>query len=84
MLEPHDEQRDRASSLNPAALSVAELARLLTRVGGRPITAAMIEQDIDQGAPTNGDGTVNLVFYAAWLVRDLSQRASTAGGSRGD
>ncbi|MCC6910005.1 MAG: hypothetical protein IT430_18885 [Phycisphaerales bacterium] len=70
--------------LNPAALPVAEVARLLTRAGGQSITAAMIERDIDDGAPLNGDGTVNLVFYAAWLARYLAQRAPTAGGSRGD
>ena len=79
-----EDQPDRQGGLNPAALSVTDTARLLTRVGGQSITEAMIERDIDDGAPTNGDGTINLVYFAAWLVRDLAERASAGGGSRGD
>lgn len=84
MPEPHDEQRDRMGALSPAALPVAEMARLLTRAGGQPVTAAMIERDIDEGAPTNGDGTLNLVHYAAWVVRNLAQGANGGGDRRGD
>lgn len=60
---------DRAR-VNPAAMSIADLARLLTRVGGEPIGEADIEADVAVGAPTNADGTINLVHYAAWLVRE--------------
>ena len=56
--------------LNPTSLSVADLARLLTKVGGQPVTIATLEADIAAGAPVNADGTVNLVHYAAWLVRE--------------
>ncbi|MCL4197701.1 MAG: hypothetical protein KJZ69_09435 [Phycisphaerales bacterium] len=80
MSTPREEQPQRAAGLNPAALSVTDTARTLTRVGGQPITEAMIERDIEDGAPTNADGTINLVHYAAWLVRDMGE----AGGSRGD
>ena len=82
MPTPRDDQPDRPGGLNPAALSVTDTARTLTRVGGRSITEAMIQRDIDDGAPTNGDGTINLVHYAAWLVRDMAESAS--GGGRGD
>jgi len=30
----------------------------------------MIREDIDDGAPLNADGTLNLVHYAAWLARE--------------
>ncbi|MEQ9616646.1 MAG: hypothetical protein RLN60_01285 [Phycisphaerales bacterium] len=72
-----------ASGLNPAALSIADASRVLTRVGGAPITEAMLRADIDTGAPTNGDGTLNLVHYAAWLVREMAGNTS-GGGTRGD
>ena len=49
-----------------------EAARLLTKVGGRPVSAEMLQTDLDCGAPTNHDGTMNLVHYAAWLVRELA------------
>ena len=32
----------------------------------------MIELDIAEGAPTNADGTLNLVHYAAWLVKEMA------------
>jgi hypothetical protein len=59
-------------SLNPAALSVADAARLLTKVGGDWITDAMLERDRAAGAPANPDGSINLVHYAAWLVKEAS------------
>ena len=60
------------SRLNPAALPVADTARVLTRLGGKPVTEAMLRADIDAGAPTNPDGSINLVHYAAWLVKEMS------------
>lgn len=59
--------------LNPAALSVADAARVLARLGGSEITEAMLRADIHAGAPTNGDGTLNLVHYAAWLVKEAAR-----------
>jgi hypothetical protein len=60
------------SRLNPAALGVADAARVLSRIGGKPVTDAMLRADIDAGAPTNVNGTINLVHYAAWLVKEMS------------
>ena len=65
--------------LNPAALSVEDAAKVLSRMGGKPVTADMLEADIDAGAPTNADGTINLVRYAAWLVKEMA-----TGGPRAD
>jgi hypothetical protein len=58
--------------LNPTALRVGDAAKLLTRVGGEVVTAEMLEADIGHGAPTNPDGTLNLVQFAAWLVKEMS------------
>ena len=60
------------SRLNPGALPVADAARVLTRLGGKPVSEEMLRADIDAGAPTNADGSVNLVHYAAWLVKEMS------------
>jgi len=60
-------------SLNPQALSPEDVARILTASGWKPVTVDMIRDDIDDGAPVNADGTINLVVYAAWLVRELSR-----------
>jgi hypothetical protein len=60
--------------LNPNALSPANAARVLTKAGGQPVTVEMLEADLADGAPTNADGTINLVHYAAWLVREMGSR----------
>ena len=54
------------------SLSVAQVAKILSAAGGRRITEEMIQTDIDAGAPTNPDGTINLIHYVAWLVRNVS------------
>ena len=61
--------------LNPTALSVEQAAQVLSAVGRTAITAEMLHQDIAAGAPTNADGTLNLVFYAAWLVKERGHGA---------
>lgn len=54
----------------PTNLSIAKLADLLSQAAPEtPVTAAMIREDIQRGAPTNADGTLHLIYYAAWLVR---------------
>lgn len=60
--------------LNPARLPVSHAAKMLTRAGGVPVTEAMIEADLTAGAPANADGSINLVHYAAWLVREMANR----------
>jgi plasmid maintenance system antidote protein VapI len=47
--------------LNPAALTVEDLAKML----GLP--AEIVHKHVEEGAPIAPDGTLNLVVYAAWL-----------------
>ncbi len=61
-------------SLSPTSLTVADAARLLTKAGGQTVTTDMLETDLAAGAPANADGSINLVHYAAWLVREASSR----------
>lgn len=56
------------------ALTPAQTAKILAAAGQRRITEATIRADLDAGAPVNADGTVNLVHYAAWLVKELATR----------
>lgn len=55
---------DKISGLTPAMLAEA-----LTKGSGSPISAAMIQADIQAGAPANPDGTISLVSYVAWLIK---------------
>lgn len=61
------------TSLNPAALTLADAARLLSKVATPAVTVAMLEADRAAGAPSNADGTINLVHYAAWLVMEMGR-----------
>jgi len=54
------------------ALTPAQAAKILAAAGSRRITEAMVRADIEAGAPTNANGTVNLVHYAAWLAREAA------------
>lgn len=58
---PPDPDRGGRGGLNPAAVPVERLCRLLALV---PDT---VRRHIAEGCPTNPDGTINLVHYAAWL-----------------
>ncbi|MBU4270793.1 MAG: hypothetical protein KKE86_10460 [Planctomycetes bacterium] len=65
---PEDRQ---AGGLNPQALRLEDLARILTVSGLRAATVEILDADLDAGAPRNRDGTINLVHYAAWLVKNV-------------
>lgn len=57
-----------------AHLSPADLARLLSDASNCAVNAASIEADVAAGAPTNTDGTIDLVAYAAWLLARRENR----------
>ena len=54
------------------AISITDLAKLLKHAGSTHASEDAIKQDIEKGAPVNHDGTINLIHYAAWLVREVS------------
>ena len=59
--------------LNPQALRLEDMARILSASGPRPVTVETLQADIDDGVPVNPDGTVNLVQYTAWLLREMTR-----------
>ena len=69
------------SRLNPAAMPVADAARVLTRLGGKPVTEAMLRADIDAGAPANADGSVTATEATAKNTKRLLD-ASVDNGMR--
>jgi len=61
-----------AESPKITSLTPAQAAKVLSAAGGRRITEQMLLADMDAGAPANADGTINLVHYTAWLVREAA------------
>lgn len=62
-----DQQRDTATTANPAGLTVEQLARLLG------VEAEKIREHIAAGAPVGPDERINLVQYAAWLNKEMGR-----------
>jgi hypothetical protein len=71
-MSEHNAEGRQPGPLNPQALRLADMARVLSASGSNPVTVEMLQADIDDGAPKNPDGTMNLVHYAAWLVKEVS------------
>jgi len=54
-----------AAPVNPAALTIAQAARLLS------VAEEKVRDHVAGGLPTGPGGTINLVTYAAWLNQRL-------------
>lgn len=59
--------------IDPTRLSVEQAAKLLSAAPRQRVPPKLIADDVESGAPTNTDGTLNLVHYAAWLVKEMSR-----------
>ena len=66
-------QGRQGSPLKPQALRLDDMARLLSAAGPKRVTVEMLQSDIDAGASTSADGTMNLVHYVAWLVKKMGR-----------
>ena len=66
--------------LNPLALPPEDAVRLLNRAGCRIMTMEMLQTDIDAGMPVNDDGSINLVKYMAWLIREVNSNGGNESG----
>lgn len=52
------------------ALKIEQMAAILRKLGSETATVENIKRDIADGAPTNEDGTLNVIDYTAWLIQD--------------
>lgn len=59
--------------IDPNRLTVDQAAKLLSAAAKVRVPAEHIATDLDDGAPRNPDGTLNLVQYAAWLVKEMGR-----------
>ena len=68
-MESHDAG---GGSLNPQALSAQDMARVLSASGRKAVTVEMVQKCLEDGAPTNPDGTISLVRFAAFLAKEVA------------
>ena len=64
---------DEHPPVDPNRLSVEQAAKLLSAAAKVRVPAEQIAADVEAGAPRNPDGTINLVHYAAWLVKEMGR-----------
>ena len=67
--EPEPDSRD------PSRMSLPNVAEFLSHISDFTITLEDVRKDIANGAPTNADGSVNLIHYGAWLLKGMSHGA---------
>ena len=58
-------------NVDPTKLSVEQLSKLLSNAYRQRVPEAQVAADVKAGAPTNVDGTINLVVYTAWLLQEM-------------
>ena len=59
--------------LDPNRLTPEQAAKLLSAAAKVRVPMEQIAADLEAGAPQTPDGTMNLVYYAAWLVKEMSR-----------
>ncbi len=62
-----DADRENVAKVNPAALTAADVARLLG------VAEDVVQKHLAEGSPRAADGSTNLVHYAVWLNRRLKE-----------
>jgi hypothetical protein len=64
---------EESNQVDPTRLSIEQAAKLLSAAFRERIDVTKIQEDIDAGAPTNADGTINLVNYSAWQAKEMGR-----------
>ena len=59
--------------LDPNRLTPDQAAKLLSEAAKVRIPVEQIADDLEAGAPRNADGTISLVHYAAWMVKEMGR-----------
>jgi len=66
-------QRDEpAKSLKITAISVEDAAKVLASAYGRRVTVEQVRAVVEAGGLARADGTINLLEYVAFLVREVA------------
>ncbi len=59
--------------LDPNRLTPEQAAKLLSAAAKIRVPTEQIAADLEAGAPQNADGTINLVHYGAWIVKEMGR-----------
>ena len=62
-----------SNQVDPKRLSVEQAAKLLSAAYRERIEPDKIRLDLQNGAPVNVDGTINLAHYSAWQAKEMGR-----------
>ena len=64
---------DGKKPIDPNRLTPEQAAKLLSAAAKIRIPEEHIALDIENGAPVNQDGSISLVHYIAWMVKEMGR-----------
>lgn len=73
MGELRGERMSQPESIDPSRLTIQQAAKILSAAYRERIEIEKLRADFDAGAPTNEDGTINLVNYTAWQAKEMGR-----------
>ena len=69
---------------NLLALTSEQVMDVLVKSGFRDMTLELLHSDFELGAPRNPDGTVNLIHYMAWILKEINSNANEPDQAQAD
>ena len=69
---------------NLLALKPDQVVDVLVKSGFRDMTLELLHSDFELGAPRNPDGTVNLIHYMAWILKEINSNANESEQTQAD
>ena len=61
---------------NLLALTPDQVVDVLIKSGFRGMTLELLHSDFEAGAPRNANGSVNLIHYMAWILKEINSNAN--------
>ena len=69
---------------NLLALTPDQVVDVLIKSGFRGMTLELLHSDFDAGAPRNANGSVNLIHYMAWILKEINSNANESEQTQTD
>ena len=72
------------TTVNPLALPAGDLMRMLRRSGCPQMSDETLQRLIDDGLPLNADGTMNIIEYTAWMLKEAQGNGNQPAQAQAD
>ena len=70
--------------VNPLALPAGDAMRMLRRSGCPQMSDETLRRLIDDGLPLNADGTLNIIEYTAWMLKEAQGNGNQPAEAQAD